>query len=311
MVPTDSDMPGMKSILSLSIASWLATLSLPAAAALMVFACEPEWGALVRELAGDKVSAYTATSALQDPHRIEARPSLIARMRSADLAVCSGADLEAGWLPLLLAQSGNARIQVGNPGYFEASQYVTRLEIPKSVDRSQGDIHPGGNPHVHLDARNIAKVAAALAERLILLDQANAQVYRSRSGAFQERWRAATARWEQLAQRLKGIAVVVYHKDMSYLIDWLGMREAGSLEPKPGIPPASSHLAELVERMRLEPAGAVVYSAYSSPKAAEFLAQRSRIPAVMLPYTVGGSDRAIDLYGLFDDTIARLLAAVK
>ena len=292
-------------------ASCVAAISLDAAAALSVFACEPEWGALAQELAGNSVTVYPATTALQDPHRIEARPSLIARARSADLVVCSGADLEAGWLPLLLAQSGNSRIQPGSPGYFEASLHVARLEIPKSIDRSQGDIHAGGNPHVHLDARNIARIAAALAERMIHLDPANAAGYRARALAFQERWRAAIARWEQQAAKLKGIAVVVHHRDMSYLIDWLGMREAASLEPRPGIPPTSSHLAVLVEHMRREPAKAVIFSAYSNPRAAEFLSEHSRIPAVMLPYTVGGSDRATDLFGLFDDTIARLLAGTR
>src|SRR6185295_16626610 len=122
----------------------------------------------------DKASVYSATTALQDPHRIEARPSLIARVRGADLLVCTGAELEIGWLPLLLTQSGNGRIQPGSPGYFEASQHSAKLEIPKLVDRSLGDIHPSGNPHVHLDPRNIARVADALAQRLVELDPANA-----------------------------------------------------------------------------------------------------------------------------------------
>ena len=282
-----------------------------ALAALNVFACEPEWGALAQELGGDKVSVYSATTALQDPHRIEARPSLIARIRSADLVVCSGSELEVGWLPLLLAQSGNGRIQPGSPGFVEASQFVVRLEIPKVLDRALGDIHPSGNPHIHLDPRNIAKVAEALGERLIRLDAANADAFKLRASSFQERWRAATQRWERDATRLKGVPIVVYHKDLSYFINWLGMREAGSLEPKPGIPPTPTHLAELVERMRREPAKAIVYSAYSSPKAAAFLSERVDIPAVMLPYTVGGSDEAKDLFGLFDDTLARLLAAIR
>jgi zinc/manganese transport system substrate-binding protein len=301
----------VKTILKLIVASAAILAAVPAAAALNVFACEPEWGALAQEVGGDKVSVYSATTALQNPHRIEARPSLIARVRSSDLVICSGADLEAGWLPVLITQSGNANIQPGLPGFLEASQYVVRLDIPKLLDRSLGDIHPGGNPHVHLDPRNIARVARELSERLIRLDPRNADVYRMRAVSFQESWHTATRRWEQEASRLKGMPIVVYHKDMAYFIDWAGMREAGSLEPKPGIPPTSAHLAELVARLRVEPAKAVVYSAYNSPKAAEFLTERTGIPALMLPYTVGGSDRATDLYGLFDDTIARLLAVMK
>jgi zinc/manganese transport system substrate-binding protein len=301
----------MKSILRVAIALGLALGMLPAVAAINVFACEPEWGALAREIGGEKVSTYSATTALQDPHRLEAKPSLIARIRSADLVVCSGSELEVGWLPLLLTQSGNSKVQPGSPGYLEASQFVVRLEIPKVIDRSLGDIHPGGNPHIHLDPRNLAKVAGVLAERLVQVDPANATAYRSGSAAFLERWQEAIARWEKEGARLKGVPIVVYHKDMSYFISWLGMREAGSLEPKPGIPPTPSHLADLVERMKREPAKVIVYSAYNSPKAAEFLSERTGIPQVMLPFTIGGSDKVKDLFGLFDDTIGRLLATVK
>jgi zinc/manganese transport system substrate-binding protein len=283
----------------------------PAVAALNVFACEPEWGALAQELAGDKVSVYSATTALQDPHRIEARPSLIARARSADIVVCTGSDLEIGWLPLLFTQSGNAKIRPGSPGYFEASQFVARLEIPKVIDRSMGDIHPGGNPHIHLDPRNIAKVADVLGARLAQIDPGNATAYKAGTAAFLDRWQVAIARWEKEGARLRGVPIVVYHKDMSYFIQWMGLREAGSLEPKPGLPPTPAHLSELVERMKREPAKAVVYSAYNSPKAAEFLAERTGIAPVMLPYTVGGSDKAKDLFGLFDDTLSRLLTVVK
>ena len=301
----------LKRMILAALASLTCLLSRPILAEIKVLACEPEWAALVQELAGDKAAVFSATTALQDPHHIEARPSLIARARNADLVVCSGSELEVGWLPLLLAQSGNARIQPGMPGLFEASKFVSTLEIPKVLDRSQGDVHPAGNPHVHLDPRNIAKVAEALNDRLAQIDPANAGVYASRGAAFLARWRDAIARWEAQAAPLKGLTLIVHHKNMSYLNAWLGLREVGSLEPKPGLPPTTAHLAELVARMQIEPAKMIVYAAYSTPQAAEFLSARSRIPALMLPYTVGGSDRAKDLFGLFDDTLARLLGAVK
>jgi len=301
----------MKTILKCVGALGAALSALPAAAALNIFACEPEWGSLAQELGGDKVSVYSATTALQDAHHIEARPSLIARIRSADLLVCSGSELEIGWLPLLLTQSGNPRIQLGNPGYFEASQYVVKLEIPKIIDRALGDIHPGGNPHIHTDPRNIARVAQALEERLVQLDPANADSYRSRGKSFRERWQAAIARWERQAAPLKGVPAVVYHKDFSYFINWTGMREVGSLEPKPGIPPTPSHLAELIDQMKRSPAKVIVYSPYNSPQAAEFLSSKANIPTVMMPFTVGGTGKAKDLFGLFDDTIGRLLAVLK
>ena len=289
----------------------MALLPQTALAALKVLACEPEWGALVQELAGDKAAVYSATTALQDPHRIEARPSLIARARNADLVVCTGSEMEAGWLPLLLSQSGNARIQPGTPGYLEAAPLVPRLDVPKVLDRSQGDIHPGGNPHIHLDPRNIARVALVLRDRLIAVDPANAETYKSRSAAFLARWREATGRWEATAAPLKGLTMVVYHRNMVYLSAWLGLREVGSLEPKPGLPPSTAHLADLVTRMQREPARVIVYTAYNDSKAAAFLAERTRIPAVMLPFTVGGSAGAQDLFGLFDDTLARLLAVPR
>src|SRR3989440_10689530 len=188
-------------------------------AALNVFACEPEWAALAKELGGDKVSAVSATTARQDPHRVEARPSLIARIRSADLVICSGSELEVGWLPLLFTQSGNDRIQPGSPGFIEASQLVVRLEVPKVVDRSLGDIHPAGNPHVHLDPRNIAKVASVVTARLSEIDHANEAFYKERAESFGKRWQEAIPKWQQRAQPLKGMPVVVYHKDMSYFIN--------------------------------------------------------------------------------------------
>lgn len=301
----------MKTVLTILVAIGLTPVALPVVAALNIFACEPEWGALAQELGGDKLSAYSATTALQDVHKVEARPSLIARMRGADLLICTGAELELGWLPILLTQSGNPKIRPGSPGFIEASQFVPKLEIPKVLDRALGDVHSSGNPHIHLDPRNIARVADVLAERLAQLDPANADTYRTRASAFQQRWQAAMRKWEQEAAQLKGVPVVVYHKDMSYFIAWAGMREAGSLEPKPGLPPTPSHLAELVERMKREPAKVIIYSAYNSPRAAEFLSERAKIPSLMLPFTVGGSDKAKDLFGLFDDMIGRLLAVVK
>ncbi len=286
-------------------------LSLHAHAALNVFACEPEWGALASELAGDRVSVYSATTALQDPHRIEARPSLIARMRSANLVVCTGAELEAGWLPLLLSQSGNSRVQAGSQGFFEASQFVAKLDVPKVLDRAQGDIHPSGNPHIHTDPRNIARVAESLTERLVQLDAAGAESYRARGKAFQARWHEAISRWEKQGAAFKGAPVVVYHQDWAYLLAWLGLKEAGSLEPKPGIPPSPGHLAELVGQMQRTPAKAIIYAAYQDSKPGEFLSQRTHIPAIMLPFTIGGSAQAKDLFSLYDDTLARLIKAMQ
>jgi zinc/manganese transport system substrate-binding protein len=295
----------------LAAAGLALALSHAAHAALDVFACEPEWAALSKEVGGDKVSVYQATTALQDPHRIEARPSLIAHTRAADLLVCTGADLEVGWLPVLLQTSGNSKLQIGHPGYFMASDFVTKLEVPTLVDRSQGDVHPYGNPHIQLDPRNIVLVARALSERLAQIDRGNAAYYQARLKDFEGRWQKALAEWETRAAPLKGMRLVPYHKDNAYLIHWLGMEEVIDVEPKPGIPPSAGYLSELLAKLQEQPADAITRSAYQDPKAVEWLSERTKIPAVTLPYTVGGTPQAKDLFSLFDDTINRLLKARK
>lgn len=280
-------------------------------AALTVLACEPEWAALTQELAGDLVRVTAATTARQDPHHIEARPSLIARARNADLLVCTGAELEVGWLPLLQRESGNARIQTGRSGYFEAAEHVRLLEKSSHADRSQGDVHPGGNPHFQADPRNLLKVANALAQRLAQLDPVNAASYAARNQNFQKRMGEAIARWEKDAAGLRGVPVVVHHKSWSYLADWLGLKVVADLEPKPGIEPSVSSLAGLLDQLKRQPSKLILRTGYQSPKPSEWLAERAGIAAVELPYTVGGSAAAKDLFSLFDDTIAKLNGALK
>lgn len=278
-------------------------------AALNVFACEPEWAALAKEIGGDDVRVYAATTALQDPHRIEARPSLIAQMRRANLVVCTGAELEAGWLPLLLQNANNAVVQPGRPGYFEAARFVPLLEKPVRLDRADGDVHAAGNPHLHTDPRNILRVAEALAARLAEVDPANAAAHRARGQTFAVRWQAAIVRWEARAASLRNLPVAVQHKSFSYLLAWLGLREVAVLEPRPGVEPSVGHLARVAARLQTTPAKMVLRAAYQSPRPADWLAKHAGIPALALPYSVGGNDRAQDLFGLFDDTLDQLLEA--
>jgi zinc/manganese transport system substrate-binding protein len=278
-------------------------------AALNVFACEPEWAALARELGGDDVKVYAATTALQDPHRIEARPSLIAQMRRADLVVCSGADLEAGWLPVLLREAGNVRVQPGRPGYFEATRFVALRDKPATLDRAQGDLHAAGNPHIHTDPRNISRVGAALAARMADVDSAHAAAYQARWHAFSARWNTAIAGWQERAAPLKGMPVVVQHPSFSYLLAWLGMTKVATLEPKPGVEPSVGHLARVAAQLQATPARAVLRAVYQSPRPANWVGERAGIPVLVLPYTVGGNARAGDLFGLFDDTLDQLLKA--
>ena len=301
----------MNSCLKMIAAIALALVAAPALAALNVFATVPEWGALAKELGGDKIDVYTATNALQDPHHIEAKPSLIARARSADVVVATGAELEIGWLPLVMLQAGNPKIQPGKPGYFEAAGYVTLLEKPARLDRSEGDVHPGGNPHIQTDPRNIGRVAGPLAARLAELDPANAAYYQARSKAFAERFAAAIADWEKKAAPLKGVPIVVQHKAFTYLEAWLGLAEVAALEPKPGVEPTTAHLTDVLATLQRQPVKMVIRAAYQSDRASQWIAERAKINAVMLPFTVGGDDAAKDLYGLFDDTVARLLKGAQ
>jgi len=297
---------GLRSFISFLL---LLATTLPAHAELQILTCEPEWSALAKEIGGDLVSTESATTPFQDPHYIQARPSLIARVRRADLIICTGADLEVGWLPQLLRQAGNGDVQPGRPGFLTASDYVEMLDKPTSVDRSLGDIHPYGNPHIQTDPRNIGLVAAALAERLAQLDAANAEQYRARYADFAARWDQAVERWSAAVAPLRGMGIVTHHKGWFYVERWAGLEEIANLEPKPGLPPSAGHLAELLDQLADKPVRLIIRSVYEDAKASDWLAERKGIPAVVLPHTVGSVDGTDDLFALFDVIVATLSEA--
>lgn len=297
----------MKQQIIIALTILLAAVALPAQAALKVFTCEPEWAALTRTLGGDDVDVYAASSALQDVHHIQPRPSLIAHYRQADLVVCTGAELEIGWLPPLVQKGNNPKVNPGGPGYFAASHSVRMLEVPTRLDRSEGDVHPYGNPHIQTDPRNISAVAKDLSARLAQVDPAHAAAYQQRYQAFITRWDAAIQKWQAEAKPLTGVSVVSSHKGWVYLYNWLGMKEVDTLEPKPGIPPTAAHLTEVLNSLKTHPAAMVIYAAYYDPRPAEWLSSHAGIPAVELPFSTGGMAGTDDLFGLFDVTIAQLL----
>ena len=282
------------------IALVLAPLS---AGAIEIFACEPEWGSLVQELAGGHATIAVATTAYQDPHRLQAKPSLIAAIRKADMVVCTGADLEIGWLPLLLRRAGNSKIQAGNPGYFMAADFVRKLEVPQIVDRSQGDIHPQGNPHVHLNPGNIVRISRALGERLAAVDPGNAAHYEMRLTDFQIRWADATSDWEKRSIGLEGLRLVSHHRSFSYLADWLDLNIVATLEPKPGIPASGAQLATLLEQLSSNPPAAIIRTPYENERPSRWLSERLGIPVLTLPYTIEGTAEVVDLFALIDVTI--------
>jgi zinc/manganese transport system substrate-binding protein len=301
----------MNKLIIAAVATFAATAAFASSAsALNVFACEPEWGALASEIGGAKVQVYNATNGLQDPHQVQARPSLIASARRANIAVCTGAELEVGWLPQIIQQSSNAAIAPGQPGAFEATGAVHLLETPASVDRSQGDIHAAGNPHIQTDPRMMIPVSRALAQRFAQLDPANAAFYQSQQANFEQRWTAAVARWAQRAAPLRGTSIAVQHHAWIYLETWLGLHEVIPLEPHPGVPPSSGYLAQVLARLQTQPARFVVRAAYEDSRPADFVSQRAHVPEAVLPFTVGGDAQAHDLFSLYDDTITKLLAGI-
>lgn len=271
-----------------------------------VFACAPEWGALAQEIGGDNVDIYIATNANQDVHHMRAKPSLLAAMRKADMVICSGASLEVGWLPILLNKAGNAQVQTGGLGSIMAADYVPLLEVMQNVDRSMGHVHPEGNPHIHLNPYNILIVAEVITQRLSEIDSGNAVMYQTALKFFGEEWQSLILQWEAQASDLKGKKLVVYHKSWTYLLDWLGMESVASLEPKPGIPPNASHLEKVLEDIKGQQVSGILVAPFENEKGAKWLSEKSGIPIIDLPFTVGGSHEAKDLKSLFQDTLNRL-----
>lgn len=295
-----------------ALAALVLMLSAGAAQALSVFACEPEWAALVRELA-PQAEVRSATHARQDPHHIEARPSLIASMRRADLAICTGAQLEAGWLPMLQQRSGNPRMQDGAPGMLYAADHVSLIDPRPPGSPFEGDVHAEGNPHVHLDPRRVLDVAKALVERLQEIDPARRDQYRQRGLVFEADWRSRIVQWERKASGLRGMRVAAQHTTYAYLWRWLGIEQVADLEPKPGMPPTPGHLQRVLELARASPPRAVVVSSYQDARAAEWLAQQlgPRTSVLQLPATVTDEPPAATLAGFFEHVIERLLGTAR
>ena len=272
-----------------------------------VFACAPEWGALAEEIGGDNVNVFTASKASQDVHHLRAKPSFLAKMRKTDLVFCTGASLESGWLPILLQKAGSTKVQPGQVGNLIASDYVKMLEIPKSIDRSMGDVHSEGNPHIHLNPYNLIIIADELAKRLVLLLPEQESSFLKNIEKFKISWQQNIKNWEEQTKPLSNKNVVVYHKNWIYLLNWLGLKRITTLEPVPGIPPRVSHLETVLASVKNHNITAILLAPYQNNNAAVWLSNHSDIPVVTLPYTVGGSELAIDLKSLFDETIKILL----
>lgn len=284
-------------------------VALPAHATLQVFACEPEWTALTEAIAGDQAEVQTAIAPDQDAHQVQARPSLISRVRGADLVICTGAGLETGWLPLLLDRARNPAVRQP-PGLFLATEQVPLTEVPEEVDRSQGDIHAAGNPHVHLDPERMAAIARALGVRLAQLDEAHAEAYKTNAENLAGELETLAKKLFGQSETLRDQAVVVHHRDWRYLLDWLGMTRAAELEPQPGVPPTPGHLTSLVEKVAETNARLILHRKVNGDRAARWLAERTPACAVELPYTVGEQDTT-DLPGFYRQLVSQLIRALE
>lgn len=271
-----------------------------------VFACEPEWGALAKEIGGDHVSVYNATKASQDVHYMRAKPSLLAAMRKADLVFCSGASLESGWLPILLQKAGGPDVQANTVGWIMASDHVRKLEVMQHADRSMGHVHPEGNPHVHLNPKNILILADVLADRLYQIDSGNVTAYEANLERFKQQWQDSLQKWDQEIEALRGKNIVVYHKNWAYLTDWSGINVVASLEPKPGLPPTTSHLESVLQTLKGKKVDGILVAPFEDDDAASWLSEKTGIKILRLPYTVGGNNNAQTLTGLFEETISML-----
>ena len=284
----------------------------PARAALRVVAATQDLASIAQEVGGDKIRIDALAKGYQDPHFVEAKPSFVLLLNKADLLIVVGRDLEIGWLPPLITQSRNARIQAGAQGYLDASLTAKILELPTGqITRAMGDVHPLGNPHYWLDPENGRRAAKAIQAKLAELDGANAAYYQQREADFEQRLTAAEQRWKATMAPYKGLKVVTYHRSWPNFADAFGLDVVGYVEPKPGIPPTPQHTLEVINAMRTQNVKIVIVEPYFDLKTPNSIASQTGAKVLVLPPSVGGVPAATDYFKLFDTDLNMLVTAVK
>jgi zinc/manganese transport system substrate-binding protein len=268
----------------------------PAAAAVKVVSTIPDFGAIAGEIGGARVGVTSLVQPTQDPHYVDPRPSMVVELNRADLLLVAGMELESGWLPPLLTGSRNGRIQRGSAGYLDCSTLIEPLDV-RAPDRSQGDIHPGGNPHYWFDPRNGLRIAKGVAAALEGVDPGGAAQYRAGLAAFTKRLGAKLDGWRQRLAPRRGTEVIVYHESWTYFFDWAGFVRVGALEPKPGIPPSPAHAADLVRRGRERKIAYVVQESFYPTGLSSVIAKKTGAKLKVLPIMTGaaGTRTYIDL----------------
>jgi zinc/manganese transport system substrate-binding protein len=289
------------------IALTACALGLPLAAArLQVVTTYPYIADLVAQVGGERVQVHALAGGQWDPHTIMAKPSFIAKLRRADLLVINGAQLEIGWLPPLLNQANNPKVNVGSRGMLDLSRFVKLIDVPDSVSRAHGDIHPDGNPHYYLDPHNMLPLAEAIAAKLSELDSAGSTVYRSNLTGFQGRWNAKLDEWAKRLAGLKDTLVIEYHKNYDFLLRRYGLQLLGTVELLPGIPPTSKHILELEAKISAAKVRFILQDIYNPDEASRHLAAKHGIPMIKLPHDVGAVRDAEGVFSLFDGIVRRL-----
>lgn len=279
--------------------------SVPLWAKLKVVTTYPYIKGLVTEIASSRASVQVLSSGKRDPHFITPRPSLIAKVRRADLVVINGAELEIGWLPPIIRDAHNRKVRPGQKGFLDLSRHVNILDKPESVSRSQGDIHPSGNPHFNLDPKNMLPLAKTIARRLSELDPSGRSHYSRNLAAFNTRWRQNLLRWKKRMAAMKGKKVIQYHKQFDYFYRRYGINSVMEIEPLPGIPPTSGHIVRVIRRLKRGDIALIVTDVYHSKKPAKLVAAKTGIKYVVMPHDIGSFNSIDTLENLFNDITGR------
>jgi len=277
----------------------------PAFAKVKVVATLQWIGSVANEIGKEHVEVTPLVKPNQDPHLVDAKPSMILATRKADILMYNGLDLEIGYLPVLIESSRNPNIQPGKPGNFDGSHFVTVLEKPISVDRSMGDVHPLGNPHYHYSARNILAVAEGMANALSTVDPSHADAYKANLATFREKVRAKQKEWSGLP--LKGKRYVAYHKYFEYLAADYGLKIVAYVEPKPGIPPSAGYIERLIETIKETRPDGILLTPYYGRRETDFLTQKTGVRSIVVPHDVGATPGATDWFSFMDQTLSALV----
>jgi zinc/manganese transport system substrate-binding protein len=296
----------------IAILTLIIATALPSAAAnkLNIITATSDLASLTQEVGGDRVQVESIAKGYQDPHFVEAKPSFLLKLRRADLLITVGLELEIGWLPPLVTQSGNPKIQPGASGYLDASQFAEVLEIPQGqVTRAMGDVHPLGNPHYWMDPDNGRRVAKGIAQKLGIMQPENAQYFMQRFDDFSKRLADAEKRWEEQMKPLRGLKVVTYHRSFPNLAHHFGLNVIGYVEPRPGIPPTPQHTIDVIQTMKREGAKLILVEPYFDLKTPDSIASNTGGKVLVLPPSVGGVNEATDYFKLFDYDIGLLVKA--